>query len=364
LKVWQIVRNFHQLMTINIPEADRGEVILGMKLTTSPFRGHRAAKCRILLPGLLAAMLLVYGCSQEPDAVLHGYAEGDFVLIAPPLAGRLEELWVQRGDQVQVGDLLFVLDHVEEQAAVAVAEQEVMRAASRLEDLRKGQRPSELRAIEARVEQARANLDLAGQEFARRRALRDQEAISVEEYERAMATLNMDRAALADLEAQLETARLGARRDAVAAGQAELDAARAGLDQARWALAEKSQHAAQAGLVFDTLFEAGEFVRAGYPVVSLLPPGNIKIRFFVPEPLVGSLRIDQPVKVSFDNSQGPLPATISFISPRAEYTPPVIYSREARAKLVFLVEAYPDPSVATRFHPGQPVDVFLESSHE
>jgi len=335
-----------------------------MRLSTSPFLGHSHARCRALLPALLTAMLLLWGCNQQPESVLHGYAEGDFVLVAPPLAGRLEVLSVQRGDQVQAGDLLFVLDHVEEQAAVTVAEQEVQRAASHLEDLRKGQRPSELRAIEARVEQARANLELAEQEFARRRELRDQEAISVEEYQRAVATLNMDRAALANLEAQLETARLGARRDAVAAGQAELDAARASLDQARWALAEKSQHAAQAGLVFDTLFEPGEFVRAGYPVLSLLPPGNIKIRFFVPEPLVGSLHVDQPITVAFDNSQGPLPATISFISPLAEYTPPVIYSREARAKLVFLVEAYPGPAVATRFHPGQPVDVFLESSHE
>jgi HlyD family secretion protein len=335
-----------------------------MSRLTSPFLGHRLANCKVLLPGLLAAILLLSGCSQEPEAILHGYAEGDFVLVAPPLAGRLEVLSVQRGDQVQAGDLLFVLDHVEEQAAVAVAEQEVQRAASRLEDLRKGQRPSELRAIEASVQQARANLQLAEQEFARRRELRTQEAISVEEFQRAAATLNMDRAALANLEAQLETARLGARRDAVAAGQAELDAARASLDQARWALDQKSQHTAQAGLVYDTLFETGEFVRAGYPVVSLLPPGNIKIRFFVPEPLVGSLQINQAVTVSFDHSQGRLPATISFISPRAEYTPPVIYSRETRAKLVFLVEAYPDPSVATRFHPGQPVDVFLESSHE
>jgi HlyD family secretion protein len=325
----------------------------------------RTLRLTFPFPVALLAAMLMWGCSsQEPGTALHGYAEGEYVLVAAPLAGRLEELSVQRGARVEAGDLLFVLEHAEEKAAVQAAEQEVQRAASRHEDLRKGQRPSELRALEARVEQARSTLNLSQQEFNRRRKLVASEAIAVEEFDRARTALERDRAALADLEAQLRTAQLGSRSDAIAAAQAELDAVRARLDQARWALTQKSQYTTQAGLVFDTLYEPGEFVRAGYPVVSLLPPGNIKIRFFVPEPLVGRLRLGQPVKVAFDGSDGLLPATISFISPQAEYTPPVIYSNETRAKLVFLVEARPDPPVATRFHPGQPVDVLLESGRD
>ena len=321
----------------------------------------------LAVPSLLAllAAVLMWGCGrQEPGTDFQGYAEGEFVLVAAPLAGRLDELAVQRGGQVETGDLLFVLEQADEKAAVQVAEQSVQSAASRREDLRKGQRPSELQALQARVEKARAAFNLSQQEFNRRRKLVAREVIAVEEFDRARAALERDRAALTDLEAQLKTAQLGSRSDTIAAAQAELDAARARLDQARWALAQKSQRATQAGLVFDTLFEPGEFVRAGYPVVSLLPPGNIKIRFFVPEPLVGTLHLGQPISVAFDGSDGRLPATISFISPQAEYTPPVIYSRETRAKLVFLTEARPDPSVATRLHPGQPVDVQLGSGRD
>jgi HlyD family secretion protein len=95
-------------------------------------------------------------------------------------------------------------------------------------------------------------------------------------------------------------------------------------------------------------------------VDSLLPPGNIKVRFFVPEPALGRLRIGQAVTVARDGSP-PVAATVSYLSPRAEYTPPVIYSRETKSKLVFLAEARPDPDAAARLHPGQPVEVRLAS---
>ena len=108
------------------------------------------------------------------------------------------------------------------------------------------------------------------------------------------------------------------------------------LTQAEWNLGQMKQDASQAGLVFDTLFREGEWVAAGKPIVMLLPPPKIKVRAFVPETFAG---------------------TISYISSRAEYTPPVIYSRESRAKLVFLVEIHFDPAIAAKLHPGQPVDV-------
>ena len=310
---------------------------------------------------MLGCSLLLWGCESPPEKVFQGYAEGEYVLVASPFGARLNILAVQRGDQVEADGLLFVLDQVEEQAAVSAAEQEVKRAESQLEDLRKGQRPSELHAIEASVRQAQTTLDLAENEFTRRRNLLKQDAIAIEEFDRSNAAMLRSRDALVELKSQLKTAQLGARQDLVAAGKAYLDAVRARLVQARWALAQKSPRATQAARVFDTLFEPGEFVRAGYPVVSLLSPDNIIIRFFVPETLAGGLSVGQPVVVSFDGSNGTLPATISYISPQVEYTPPVIYSQETRAKLVFMVEARPDPAVATRFHPGQPVDVTLES---
>jgi HlyD family secretion protein len=112
-------------------------------------------------------------------------------------------------------------------------------------------------------------------------------------------------------------------------------------------------------LIYDTFFVEGEWVPAGRPVVSLLPPGNIKLRFYVPEAVVGGLRVGQAVKVSCDGCGAPLAAAVSYVSPAAEFTPPIIYSRETRAKLVFLVEARPEAKDATRLKPGQPVDVSL-----
>lgn len=313
---------------------------------------------------VLLACLLLGGCQPENAPRFQGYAEGEFILVASPLVGRLESLTVERGAQVQSGELLFRLERVAEQAAVSAAEQQVLSAQSRLEDLRKGERPSELGALRSRQAQARAALELSRKEFDRRQALFAQKVISGEELDRARSSLLRDQAVVDELQAQLETARLGSRRDTIEAGRADLEAARARLDQARWALEQKSQSAPHSALVFDTLFEPGELVPGGVPVVSLLPPGNIKLRFFVPEPVVGTLRLGQKLAVFFDGSDGALPATISFISPQVEYTPPVIYSRETRAKLVFLVEARPDPASAARFHPGQPVEVHLEPGHD
>jgi len=320
----------------------------------------------IVLPALL---LLCAGClsacqEQSPEQVFQGYVEGDYVEVAAPLAGELASLDVTRGAQVEAGDLLFTLEREEQQAEVAAAGQEVQRLESRLADLGKGERPSELAALLSRLAAARSAYELSRNELARREELFGRKIISREELDRARSAQDRDQAAVRDLEAQLDTARLGGRADAVGAARAEVAAARARLQKAEWALAQKSRRATQAALVFDTLFEPGEFVPAGTPVVSLLPPGHIKLRFFVPEPLIGSLRTGQELAVTIDGTSGPLSAAISYISPQAEYTPPVIFSRETRAKLVFLVEARPDPGVAARLHPGQPVDVRLEPGDE
>ena len=114
---------------------------------------------------------------------------------------------------------------------------------------------------------------------------------------------------------------------------------------------------ARSGLVFDTLYREGEWVAANRPVISLLPPGNVKLRAFVPQERIGSIHAGDAVRVFVDGAPAPVMGKVSFVSPRAEYTPPVIYSRESREKLVFMVEAVFEPAVAVKLHPGQPVDV-------
>jgi len=165
------------------------------------------------------------------------------------------------------------------------------------------------------------------------------------------------------LAAELKTATLGARTDEIGAARAELAASRDRLRQARWKLEQKSQIAPQASLVYDTFYVQGEFVAAAYPVVSLLPPGNVIIRFFVPESILGSLSVGQKITVTFDGAPKSYSAVITYISPQSEYTPPVIYSRETRAKLIYMIEAKPGPQGARTLHPGQPLDVHLEPAN-
>lgn len=317
-----------------------------------------------LLFVLLAILLSLAGCSDNQQRTLQGYAEGDFVLIASPLSGQLETLSTSRGKQVARGDELFTLDHSVEQAVLAAATEQVKQAESRLDDLRKGLRPSELQALRARREKAGAALELARLEYERRRKLAAREVIAKEDLDRARSTLKSAQAAYDDLRAQEKTARLGSRSDIIAAARATLGAAHAARQQAQRHLEQKVLLAPQAALVYDTLFEPGEFVPAGYPVVSLLPPQNIKVRFFVPEPKLAQIALGAQVSITLDGNPATLPAVISYISPRAEYTPPLIYSRETRAKLVYLVEARPTPEVAAKLHPGQPLDVRLGRRHD
>ena len=148
--------------------------------------------------------------------------------------------------------------------------------------------------------------------------------------------------------------------------KADLDRARSARDQdkqrvakAEWDLSQKSQNAPKAGFIFDTLYREGEWVNAGAPIVSLLPPENIKVRAFIPENRIGSLQLGDPVEIQVDGIGERMNGKVSFISPQAEYTPPVIYSRESRQKLLFMIEIALAPESAVKLHPGQPVDVRL-----
>ena len=127
--------------------------------------------------------------------------------------------------------------------------------------------------------------------------------------------------------------------------------------QAQWNYDQMHQVASQDALVFDTLYREGEWVDAGHPVVELLPPQNIEVRAFVPEMQVGRLHPGDKAEVYVDGVSEPFVGRLAYIFPQSEYTPPVIYSEESRAKLVFMVEVIFDPAVAIRLHPGQPVDV-------
>jgi HlyD family secretion protein len=311
---------------------------------------------RLMTPLVLLA--LVAGCNNSDPNLVQGYVEGEYVYVASPLPGALEVLSVQRGSQVKEGDPLFALDSAAEQAARDEAERRLAQAWATLEDVKKGKRPTEIEAVKAQLKQARAALKLAESEFARHEALMSVPGATAElEFDRARSARDQQRQRVAQLEADLTTAQLGSRSDQVIAAEAEVRAREAALAKAEWDLSQKRQLAPKSGLVFDTLYREGEWVAAGRPVVALLPPQNVKVRAFVPQAKIGTIRLGDQVAVSMDSVAQPFVGTVSFISPRVEYTPPVIYSRESRDKLVFMIEATFDPQVAANLHPGQPVDV-------
>ncbi len=297
------------------------------------------------------------GNSQEP--VLQGYAEGEFVRVGAPFAGTLVRLDVERGAKVVAGDPLFALEAENEAAARREAGERLARANAQLDNLRKARRPTEIDAARAQLAQAQAAAALSATELGREEELVAKGFVSRQRLDEARTALARDRARVDELEAQLATARLAARPDEIRAAEAEASAARAALEQAEWRLRQKSAHATVAGQVTDTLFVRGEWVAAGQPVVTLLPPENVKARFFVPEPQLGAVKPGQAVELRCDGCAAPIRAAVSWISPQAEFTPPVIYGREARGKLVYLVEARPAPADAARLRPGQPLDVVL-----
>lgn len=306
---------------------------------------------------LLSLALLAACTVAEPP--LQGYVEGEYVRVAGPIAGTLVDLPVARGTAVQPGTPLFTLEAEAETAARLEAEERARGAEARLANLRKGKRREELDALRAQRAQAEAALALSTAELARAEDLVRRNFQSRQVLDAARAAHERDRARVEELKASLAAAELPARPDEIRAAEAEASAARQALAQADWRLRQKQSRSAVAGLVTETLYVAGEWVNAGAPVVAILPPGNVKARFFVPEPKLGSVRVGQPVELRCDGCASPVMATVTYIAPQAEYTPPVIFSKESRAKLVHLVEARPAPADAAKLRPGQPLDVTL-----
>ena len=311
----------------------------------------------IYVMGLGLALALA-GCTRETTGVFQGYVEGEFVTVATSVAGRLDVLAVARGGSVAVGDALFALESENEEAAVRQARKQLAAAEALLEDLKQGKRPQEVDVVRAQVEQAKAD---AGQAETER--VRDEEqfvagGISQSQLDRTRASAEISAARVRELEGQLTVAELPAREDQIRAQASQVAAARAACEQAEWRLNQKNVASTVSGRVYDTLYRKGEWVPAGRPVVRLLPPENVKVRFFVPETELGHLAVGQDMALRGDGMQADLPAKVTYVSGEAEYTPPIIYSNERRSKLVFMVEARPvEPSA--NLHPGMPVQAAL-----
>jgi HlyD family secretion protein len=315
-------------------------------------------KNNLLRFGLLpVACMMATACGDRYSEAWSGYAEADYVYVAAPLAGTLSSLYVQAGQQVARGKPLFALESTSEEAARDEANARLAAARFQADNTDKGKREAEVAVNEAQLRQARAQAELAQHDLTRKRELVARGFISRAQLDEAQATLAQAQARVAELSSVVRVARLPAREDERASADAQVEAARQVVRQSEWRQQQKQQTAPADAQVADTFFRAGEFVAAGQPVVALLPPGNLKARFFVPEAELPSLALGQAVTLQCDGCGAPITARVSHIATRPEYTPPVIYSNAQRSKLVFMVEAHPAPADAVRLRPGQPLDV-------
>ena len=324
-----------------------------------------AAMCAMsaaIRTAISAAALALAACSQPDETVFSGYAEAELVYVSAPVAGQLASLQVVRGARVAQGAPLFQLDPDLEALARAEADARAAQSAAQAANLRSGKRPVEIRVIEQQLAQAQVAEQASAAQLKRYENLAAEQFVSPDFLSNLRAQHAADVARVAELQGQVVVARTAGRPQEIAAAESAAAAARAAVAQARWRESQLRQAAPAAALVYDTLFRVGERVPANAPVIALLPDGAIKVRFFVPEPLLGRLVLGQTVAVSCDGCPAGLAARVEFISPQAEFTPPVIYSNESRAKLVFMVEARPLPDAAAALKPGQPVQVRLAAA--
>ncbi|MFN3513149.1 MAG: HlyD family secretion protein [Phenylobacterium sp.] len=307
----------------------------------------------LLLTGLaLAAALALAPRFSRPEA-LTGYVEGEPLYLAAPVAGSVEQVFVRRGDRVAAGQPLFVVDPAQLRAQRDQAEAEVAAAAAQAQDARKGQRAVELAVFDANIAAAEARAREAEAALARVRPLVEKAIYAPARLDDALAAHRAAQAQLAAARRQREAAALGAREDQVRAADQRVRQAGAGLAAADARLADIAPTAPAAARVEEVFFQTGEWAPANQPILALLPDDRIKVRFFVPARDLAAYRVGETVRFACDGCPAGLTAKIAFVSPRPEFTPPVIYSREARDRLVYMVEALP----SARLNPGQPVDV-------
>jgi len=302
--------------------------------------------------------LLLAGCNGTGEPRYQGWVEAELLFVGPDEAGRLETLNVREGDALAVGAPVFAVDSELQAADAHAASAAVAEARARLSRLQNAQqRKEEVAVLQAQERRAESALALSTAELERQKTLAEKGFAAKAQLDTATANFNRDRAALEEVRRQIDVARLASRDEDIAAARESLAAAEARKAAAETRRARRHVASPAAGTVQQVYYRPGEMVLAGRPVIALLPPGNIKVRFFVPEAVLRTIAVGREVRVHCDGCGNSIAARISFIARTAEFTPPVIYSLEERSKLVFLVEARTQES--ERLRVGQPVSVAL-----
>ncbi|BBP46016.1 secretion protein HlyD [Thiosulfatimonas sediminis] len=285
-----------------------------------------------------------------------GYIEAEYTYLAPSTSGRLQALSVQAGDPVVAQQTLFSLDQEAQQIAVKQVQAQLKQAQANLEDLQTGARPDEIKSLQAQLNQAKATLNLSATEKTRWSKLAERGNASQSQKEQAVLAWQIAQANVNNLQASLHLAQLGAREQQITRAKAAVDAAQANLQLAQWQLTQRTLQSPLNGRVEQVFHRLGEYVSANTPVLALITPQQLKVKFYVPEQQLSHLRVGEPIQVHWDGADSPLIGKIRFISAIAEFTPPIIFSQNSRQKLVYLVEAQ---LINSELRPGQAVDITL-----
>ena len=299
-----------------------------------------------LLIGVGIILWLVLSGSSRPR-LLSGYIEGEELYLASPMAGTVASVAAVEGTRVAAGQQLFTIDPATLAAQGQQAQANVAAAETQIASAEATARQADADVAAAAADAAKARQDLARLESVKRR---DAAAVADKDLDAARATVR-------DMSAKLAAAHkvADARRAQVAAARAQTAQAQGGQREVEIKVGQLSPPAPAAGRIEEVFFQPGEWVSANQPVVALLPDTKVKVRFYVPEREVARYQPGRTVHFTCDGCKPGLPAVIRYVSPRPEFTPPIIYSRDSRDRLVFMVEAY--PTNPTNLTPGLPVDV-------
>lgn len=282
----------------------------------------------------------------------NGYLEADYVYVAPLSAGRIVALDVAEGSAVTAGQVLARLDDQAQRAALQGAEAAVAQARANLDNLSTGSREAEVAVIRASLKKAQADRDLAAATLERTLNLAGQGQVSAAKVDQDRAAAAASAASVEQLAAQLAVAQLPAREAQRGAAEAALAVAEAQAEAARIALADRVLEAPISGVLDRSFYQVGEVAGSGAPVLALFDPGKVKAIFFVPEALRAGMVPGVKLSVACDGCGGAV-AVVSRVASEPQYTPPILYSRDERGRLVFRVEALVQG--AAGLQPGQPV---------
>lgn len=311
----------------------------------------RTVRLIILLAGALAVVAMVLWLWLRPredgKERFTGYVVSDNIYMSSPIAGTLVEVAVKRGARVAAGDVLFRVDPTVRTAEAERAQAEIDASLAQVR-----QHEATIASAQAGLSASEADAAQAFAEAARLRAAqRDRPgAVAQLDIEKAEAAY---RGAVSQRDAA--RAQLAATRATLVVARAQVAQANAGLTSARHQLGDLAPTAPRAGRIDDIMFRSGESVPGNAPVVSIMPDDEVRVRFFVPQSRVSAFTPGRRVAIACDGCPAGMTATVDFVDARPQYTPPVIYSLDARQKLVFMVEAV--PTNPRQLVPGQPMDV-------